>query len=299
MTRRNFLAASLASAAALPVRSSAADRGDVVDLHQHVPYSGRPADSLVAHQKVMGVRTTVLLPAGSRFGLAANAGGNDSVRRLVEAHPESYVRFANEVPDLPQTKSVLESELNSGAVGIGEQKFKLPCDSKPMRQIFDIARHFDVPVLMHFEHDMYNTGLGRFYKILEKYPTVNFIGHAQTWWGNIDKNHEQTVMYPSTPVTAGGWTDRYLSDYPNMYGDLSAGSGRNSMARDEDHARGFLDRHQDKVIFGSDCSDSIGKGDQCIGHRTLNLLDRLVPDPSVRRKILSGNARRLLRLPAA
>lgn len=294
MTRRTFLASAVS--ASLPL--SGKDRGDIVDFHQHTPYSGRPADALVAHQRKLGIQTTVLLPAGRRYGLAANAGGNDAVRELMDQHPQSYVRFANELPGLPDTQAVLERHLRDGAIGIGEQKFKLPCDSKPMRHIFDIAREFDVPVLMHFEHEMYNTGLERFYKILEKYPTVNFIGHAQTWWGNIDKNHEQSVMYPSTPVTPGGWSDRYLSDYPNMWGDLSAGSGRNSMARDEDHARGFLDRHQDRLLFGSDCSDSIGDGEQCIGFRTLGLLDRLVPDDAVRTKILAGNARKLLRLPA-
>ena len=45
---------------------------------------------------------------------------------------------------------------------------------------------------------------------------MNFIGHAQTWWGNIDKNHNPTEMYPKTPVTPGGITDRLLSDHP-MY----------------------------------------------------------------------------------
>ena len=37
----------------------------------------------------------------------------------------------------------------------------------------------------------------------------------------------------------GSSTDRYLSDYPNMYGDLSAGSGLNALKRDEEHAREF------------------------------------------------------------
>lgn len=295
VTRRTFVSTALGAASTVRAQSPP----DIVDFHQHTPYSGRPADALVAHQKKLGIRTTILLPAGRSYGLAANAGGNDAVKALLDQHPKSFVRFANEVPGLPDTQAVLERTLREGAVGIGEQKFRLPCDSKPMRRIFDIAKEFDVPVLMHFEHEMYNTGFERFHKILEKYPTVNFIGHAQTWWGNIDKNHEQSVMYPSTLVTPGGWTDRYLSDYPNMYGDLSAGSGRNSMARDEDHARGFLDRHQDRLLFGSDCSDSIGQGDECIGYRTLGLLDRLVPDPAVRGKILSGNARKLLRLPAA
>ena len=103
-------------------------------------------------------------------------------------------------------------------------------------------------------------------------------------------------MYPTTPVTPGGISDRLLSDYANMYGDLSAGSGRNSMARDEEHARGFLDRHQDKLIWASDCSDSIGEGDDCIGATSQALVRRLAPNPEALEKILHRNAERLLKL---
>ena len=114
---------------------------------------------------------------------------------------------------------------------------------------------------MHWQHTTFNSGFDRFPKMLEKYPKVAFIGHAQTWWANIDKDHQdQSVLYPKTKVAAGGWTDRYLSDYPNLYGDLSAGSGRNALSRDEDHAREFLKRHASKLLFGSDCTDSVGQG---------------------------------------
>ena len=69
-----------------------------------------------------------------------------------------------------------------------------------------------------------------------------------------DKNHKnQKDMYPKGKVTPGGWTDRYLADYPNMYADMSAGSGLNALIRDEEHARGFIERHQDKLLYGSDC----------------------------------------------
>ena len=102
--------------------------------------------------------------------------------------------------------------------------------------------------------------------MLEKYPRVNFIGHAQTWWANIDKNYQdQKVLYPKGPVTPGGLTDRYLADYPNMFGDLSAGSGLNALTRDEDFTRDFLARHQDKLLYGSDCSDLDGAGAKCSG----------------------------------
>ena len=53
---------------------------------------------------------------------------------------------------------------------------------------------------MHWQFKMYNYGFERFHKMLEKYPKVNFIGHAQTWWANIDRNHtDQTVLYPEGP----------------------------------------------------------------------------------------------------
>ena len=133
--------------------------------------------------------------------------------------------------------------------------------------------------------------------MLKKYPKVNFIGHAQTWWANIDKNHQdQSALYPKTKVAAGGMTDRYLADYPNLYGDLSASSGQNSMSRDEDHAREFLKRHASKLLFGSDCSDAKGEGPGCIGAGTLALIRKLAPDREARNKILFENAKNLFRL---
>ena len=242
----------------------------------------------------MGVDLTVLLPAGSRYGLAADALGNDSVVELARRNPEEFVFFANELPDVPQTGEVLEQYLKLGAKGIGEQKFPVACDSEAMQLVYSIAREFRVPVLMHFQHETYNMGIERFHAMLEKYPDVNFIGHAQTWWGNVDANHDQAVMYPRTPVTSGGITDRLLSDYGNMYGDLSAGSGLNSMLRDEDHAMGFLDRHQDRLLWASDCNDALGSGDGCIGSNGLEAVRRLAPDDAALRKILYGNAAGLL-----
>ncbi len=293
LTRRSFLAATAGLAAS---GSLFAEDYPVFDIHQHTPYSGRTADQLVAHQRIMGISRTVLLPAGRRYELDAGAGGNDVVWELKNRHPDQFVVFANELPDIPETRQVLEKYLKMGAIGIGEQKFPVDCDSKAIHLVADIAEEFDVPVLLHFEHEHYNFHIERFHKVLEAHPKVNFIGHAQTWWGNIDKNHDQTVMYPKTKVTPGGITDRYLSDYPNMYGDLSAGSGQNSLLRDEDQAREFLKRHQDKLVFGSDCSDPDGKGPKCIGANTLIAIRRLAPDETVIRKILHDNTARIMRI---
>lgn len=290
-SRRTLLLSGLAASA-----QSQPPGERILDLHQHSPYSGRTDEEMLAHQEKMGITKTVLLPAGARYGLAAGAGGNDVCLALVKKYPNKFVFFANESPSPDPTKRVIEKYLQLGAIGIGEQKFPVDADSPHVHLIAQIARAYNVPVLLHFEHNTYNIGFQRFYRILEKYPTVNFIGHAQTWWGNIDRDLQQEVLYPRTKVTPGGITDRYLSDYPNMYGDLSAGSGLNALLRDEDHGRAFLERHQNKLIYGSDCSDAAGHGDRCSGSKQIETVRRLSPHPSVTRKILWENGTRLLRL---
>jgi len=283
MTRRNFLASLLAPE-------------PVIDIHQHTPYTGRTDEELVRHQETMGVTLSILLPAGKKYGLAAGAGGNDICVRLAKQYPQRFKFFANEAPDEPDARRTIEKYLKMGAIGIGEQKFPLDCDGPEVRAVAELARDFKVPVLLHFEHNTYNLGFNRFYRVLEKYPTVNFIGHAQTWWGNIDAALTQEDLYPRTKVTPGGITDKYLANYPNMFADMSAGSGLNALLRDEDHARGFLDRHQNKLLYGSDCSDRDGKGDRCSGGKQLETIRRLAPNKAAERKILHENSKRLFRL---
>src|SRR5919112_3123668 len=79
----------------------------VIDIHQHTTYLDRTDDDLIAHQRAMGVTKTVLLPAGRRYGLAARASGNDSVVAVARRLPKEYVFFANELPDIPEARSVL------------------------------------------------------------------------------------------------------------------------------------------------------------------------------------------------
>ena len=305
-TRREFLAATVASTSL--VRLCAAEAEPIIDIHQHTNYSGRSDQQLLAHQRAMGITTTILLPAGREVdrpsthtgksnGLAAKCGGNETVRAMAAAHPGEFVFGANEVVDLPEARAAIEKYLKLGGKIIGEQKFGVDCDSPHIHEIARLAQEHNVPVLLHFQHGTYNLGFERFHKVLEKFPRVNFIGHAQTWWANIDKDHaDQKVLYPNTKVTAGGITDRYLKEYPNMFGDLSAGSGLNALIRDEDHTRAFLARHQDKLLYGSDCNDTLGRGPGCQGAQTLAAIRRLAPTKAIERKLLFDNSKKLFRL---
>ncbi len=305
-TRRDFLTTTsfAAMAMALPSSPRAAPE-PIIDIHQHLGYSGRPDDALLRHQKLMGATTTILLPAGRSVntasthdgaanGLQAQALGNEACRTFARAHKNEYRFGANEVPDIQGSTKEIERYLKAGGVIIAEQKFGVECDSAPMQNLYALAQEHRVPVLMHWQYKMYNYGFDRFHKILEKYPDVTFLGHAQTWWANIDRNYrdDEKNLYPKGPVTPGGLTDHYLSDYPNMFGDLSAGSGQNALTRDEAFARDFLTRHQDKLIFGSDCSDSEGAGEKCIGATTIATIRRLAASKEIERKLLYGNARK-------
>jgi predicted TIM-barrel fold metal-dependent hydrolase len=280
----------------------------IIDIHQHINYSGRSDAQLIEHQTRMGVTQTILLPSGRDIerestndgfsnGLQAKAGGNEACIALAKRFPGRYFFFANEVPDLPDTRDVVNRYLKAGALGIGEQKFHIEVDSEPMQLLYDLAADHQVPILMHFQYGMYNLGFERLGDMLAKHPKTTFIGHAQTLWANIDKNHtDPKILYPRTKVTPGGITDRYLTDYPNFFADLSAGSGLNSMLRDEEHARGFLERHQDKILFGSDCNDAIGHGPVCQGYLTIQEVKKLATSKTVERKILFENARKMFKL---
>ena len=320
-SRRDFLGTSALALASASLSLYAKDTAPepIIDIHQHLDYGGkrdkdwnqidaaRNNEQFIAHQANMGVTKTILLPAGrivkrdsthngQSNGLEGTVTTNETHYRLAKEFPDKFVFGANEVADLPEAPEVIEKYLKLGAVCIGEQKFGVECDSPEMQKLYKLAEAYNVPILMHWQHKMYNYGFERFYKMLEKYPKVTFIGHAQTWWANIDKDHKnQAELYPRTKVTPGGMTDRYLSDYPNMWGDMSAGSGHGAITRDEDHYREFIKRHQDKLMFGSDCNDTIGKGDGCIGAATIASIRKLA-SKEVQRKVLYENAKKVFRI---
>src|SRR5438094_1759635 len=160
------------SATTTPTTRSVADvprDQRIIDIHQHTTYQKRSDQALFHHQKRMGATQTILLPSGSPIdspatlkgkanGLYAGAGGMSTVVPIAREKKGEYFFFANEVPDLPNARQTLESWLKQGALGIGEQKFNVPCDGPEMAMVYDVAQEFRVPVLMPCQYAMFNTG---------------------------------------------------------------------------------------------------------------------------------------------
>jgi hypothetical protein len=92
------------------------------------------------------------------------------------------------------------------------------------------------------------------------YPQTTFIGHADAFGANVSADYHNEAAYPSGPIVRGGITDKLLGDYPNLYGDVSANSGNNMLSRDPTFTADFLRRHQNKLLFGSDCGCTDGHG---------------------------------------
>ena len=209
--------------------------------------------------------------------------------------------------------------MKSGARGFGEMKLHLATDSPEFHRAYALAAELNVPILIHFQEvdhfaneGTWSSGFAtKFESMLKAFPKTTFIGHADAFWANVSADYRNESAYPSGPIARGGVTDRLLGDYPNLYGDLAANSGNNMLSRDAEFTRDFLRRHQDKLIFGSDCSCADGRGGgvsqannprrrgwraSASPARTLTVLKRSATG-SVFRKITWDNAHRLLKIP--
>ena len=72
--------------------------------------------------------------------------------------------------------------------------------------------------------------------------------------------------------------------HPNLWADLSAGSGLTAMRRDSEHAVTFITRYQDRLLYGRDAP----------GNDLQEFLVGLDMSKSVREKVMSENALRLI-----
>ena len=309
MQRRTFLTASLTALSGryLWSKDDLMWGGPVLDTHLHL----RPdPDSCFTHMQGCGVTHAVLL---------TRANDEDKAKVEVAKRPGHFVRSVAADPAQPDAAEVFRSAISGGAVSVGELKYHLALDSPEMRRVYEICAEMQVPVMMHiqsFPHFPgelpYNTGYPQFDKVLRAYPKTNFIGHGDLFWAHISADVPTDRGYPSGPIKPGGLTDRFLSDFPNMYADMSANSGNNALSRDPDFSRAFILRHRNKLIFGSDCSCSDGNGagvsqnnnpearrlaGKCVARATLGLLKDLTT-PEIFRQITWENGSRMFKVQA-
>lgn len=151
---------------------------------------------------------------------------------------------------------MLNRYLEAGAVGVGEHKCGVAIDDPRNLELFSAASELELPLLFHMD-TVRNTdkpGLPGLEKALQAAPKARFMGHANGWWASVsgDCTAKDMGTYPKGPITPGGAVERLFNKYPNIFGDISAGSGCNALTRDKEWGREFLVRHADRLMFGTD-----------------------------------------------
>jgi predicted TIM-barrel fold metal-dependent hydrolase len=278
----------------------------VVDCHFHF----RPTPEANAnHWDGCGVSNAVVLARESSAGQVAACRSRYPGRLLGW--------FASADITRPDAEKLLTAAVKSGAIGLGELKFHVEAAGPELQRMYALAAELNVPILVHFQEvphtpteGVFATGWKNFELMLKRFPNTKFVGHADAFWANLSADYANEAAYPTGKIKLGGITDRLLSDYPHLYADLSANSGNNGLSRDPEFTEGFLKRHQEKLIFGSDCACSDGKGGgvsqqnnpaasrlagKCVARETLALLHRSV-SPPLFRKFTWENAHRIYAL---
>ncbi len=149
---------------------------------------------------------------------------------------------------VPQKASSLEKVLDklmNGALN-GITKYYLSLFSKKTKILGDhLSSH-----MQPFPGYLYDfAGLEQ---RLKQFPGLVFIGHGPHFWNNITDNPPEILFHDKGPINNFGVIDRLLESYPNFYCDISGKSGFNALNRDHQMAGRFLEKHHEKILFGTD-----------------------------------------------
>ena len=137
----------------------------------------------------------------------------------------------------------------------------LTIDDPLMQNLFRCVEAAELPLIFHIAPQVGgyygmvdDLHLPKLEQSLQKFPKLNFLGHSQAFWSEIsaDVTEQNRTSYPKGPVVPGGAVPTLMRKYPNMWGDLSAGSGHNAISRDPEFGYRFLNEFQDRLLFGTD-----------------------------------------------
>lgn len=177
---------------------------------------------------------------------------------ICKKHKKHFSWFANIIPDgTNETYKRLKIYKNLGAKGVGELAVPLYFNNPKMEHLIECCMDLELPLLTHMNDILTNKGIvdeeGLVYleKALKKYPKFIYIGHSQPFWVEIAQYTGDRNAYQPGNVKPGKLIELF-NNYENLYGDLSANSGGNAILRDADFGIEFLDKYQDKLLYGTD-----------------------------------------------
>lgn len=269
----------------------------IIDIHQHVLWEGWKVKDLLDYMERAGVSVCVI-HTWEEFlgGLRADYQhiSIENTWKAYEAHPDKFIPFYSPDPLRPDAPRVLREWIARGVKGMGEHKHRMRFDDPDSVTLYKICADHGLPILFHMESiecapKWYNEDIDAVDKICRQFRDVVFIGHAPGFWRHIS-GRPGTELYPTGKVAPGGKLIRMLSENPNLYADVSAGSGLGALMRDEENAVQFIHGFSHKILYGVDG----------LGLNHLNFLTELRRKGRISQEeldnILHRNAARILNL---
>ena len=259
----------------------------IIDTHQHVFWHGRDDKGLIADlddhridkawllsweiapEENVDAYHPVLNPVHIRpDGTHAGIPLSDLVLAR-DRYPDRFILGYCPHPLRGDAPALLEAAHRIHGVRVcGEWKFRVLFDDPRCINLFRKAGELNLPVVLHLDvpylaqaetnkqrywPNWYGGTVANLERALEACPDTIFIGHAPGFWREISGNADADPSnYPQGPVTEGGRLYELFDNFPNLYADLSAGSGRKALSRDPEHAVKFLTRYADRLLFARD-----------------------------------------------
>ena len=285
--------------------------GMMIDAHNHPDWYGYTYEKFIANMDANGIGKTWLLSwecpedeyDPQYIPVVPERGPHGPIpfsicRTYGERNPERFILgFA---PDLRRADAIdmLRAAVDLYGVRVcGEVKLRMMYDSPDAMRVFRYCGERGLPVVLHFD-DPHPTGqryprtdwwyggdMHTLERMLEGCPETVFLGHAPGFWARIADGYiMEHGAYPKGPIDRPGPVIDLLERFPNLYCDLSGGSGHNALSRDPAFAAAFLTRFQDRMLFARDAFDNVQQ--ECI--------DALGLSRTIRDKVYYKNAQALL-----
>jgi predicted TIM-barrel fold metal-dependent hydrolase len=143
-------------------------------------------------------------------------------------------------------------------------------DNPDALRLFKVAGELGMPVTFHLQYDMQRSvkaprhewwggTIDTIERVLQACPDTIFLGHAPGFWIHISSDElwlDKTYPPEDAKIVLGGRIPELLRQYPNLYCDMSAGSGCRALKRDPEFARTFMNEFQDRILYARDYFDN-------------------------------------------
>jgi len=258
----------------------------LIDCHQHVFWHGRDDKGLVADMDEQGIAQAWLLTweeptteMGGKYmpnldprhrvpGNVSTALPLYSVIDTARLYPDRFIAGYCPHPTDPEAKDKLASAIDIFDVKVcGEWKFSMPIDDPRSIELLRFAGSRGVPVIFHLDVPYLPPNGGKYVgnwqwkggtwqnleRALQACPNTIFLGHARGFWREMDGNADNYAeVYLKPPLTPGGRLPQLFAQYPNLYGDLSAGSALRALKADPVVAKNLLCTYPARFVFARD-----------------------------------------------